>query len=63
MTEQDPEKQETLLAQASAQLKEKKRKKLETALTIFVPLLFVGLICIFFYSIMMHQGEDTRNDI
>ena len=58
MANPDPEKQETLLAQASNQVKEKKRKKLEFALAIFVPLLFVGLISIVFYSIKAHVNNS-----
>ena len=47
----DPENQETLLAQESVQ--NKKRNRFETALTILVPLLFVGFLSIVCYGVTM----------
>ena len=53
---QDPEKQETLLPPASAQRKE--RIRLETALAVLVPLLFVGLLTIVCLNVKTHASNS-----
>ena len=56
MTNPDPEKQDTLLPPAHAQRKE--RSRLETALVVFVPLLFVSLITIVCLGVRYHASTS-----
>ena len=56
MTEQDPEKQETLLPPAYCQ--RKKGTRLETALVVCVPLLFVGLLAIVCLGVKYHTSTS-----
>ena len=53
---QGPEKQESLLPLASAQRKE--RIRLETALAVLVPLLFVGLLTIVCLNVKAHASNS-----
>ena len=56
MSDPDPEKQDTLLPPEAAQRKE--RTRLETALVVFVPLLFVGLLTIVCFNVKAHASNS-----